>query len=112
MKSYYPGTLPKITGDPKEMFRVLDGKVCEFERSKELRTECIKKQIEAADAIMYESHGGVRQLVSPSFEKGHEYRITVYDADWQPNCHHDVKTAREAAECIWNHAEPVEAVIL
>ena len=37
MKSYYPGTLPKITGDPKEMFRVLDGKVCDFERSKELQ---------------------------------------------------------------------------
>lgn len=94
------------------MFRVRNGEVCEFERSKELRTECIKKQIEAADAIMYESHGGVRQLVSPSFEKGYEYRITVYDADGEPNCHHDVKTAREAAECIWHSAKPAEAVIL
>lgn len=112
MKCYYRGEIPKITGDPKEMFRVRNGEVCEFERSKELRTECIKKQIEAADAIVYESPDGARQLVSPSFEKGHEYRITVYDADGEPNCHHDVKTAREAAECIWHRAEPVEAVTL
>lgn len=112
MKCYYPGEIPKITGDPKEMFRVRNGEVCEFERSKELRTECIKKQIETADAIVYESNGGVLQLVSPSFEKGCEYRITVYDADGEPNCHHDVKTAREAAECIWHCANPVEAVIL
>lgn len=112
MKSYYPGELPQITGDPKEIFRVRDGSICEFERTKEIRTECIKKQIEDADAVMYETHGGARQLVSPSFEKGHEYRITVYDAGGEPNCHHDVKTAREAAECIWHRAKPVEAVTL
>lgn len=112
MKSYYPGEIPQITGDPKEIFHVRDGSICEFERTKEMRTECIKKQIEDADAVMYETHGGARQLVSPSFEKGCEYRITVYDANGEPNCHHDVKTAREAAECIWKHAEPVEAVLL
>lgn len=111
MKEYYPGILPRVSGDPSDVFFTDEGQLCEYELTRGQMDEALIQQIEKADAVLYVLPHGVYQLVSPSFESGYKYRVTYYD-EKGPFSHIDKKTARETAAEIGDNAQALDAVII